>query len=297
MSLEPQAERAPFRVKAPDEQPPAIRAARLDFLRRTIARVEDSVPCPPVTLGARGLDRMLGGGLRRGALHEIAPARPGDGAAACGFALALAARLAAKAPASRSAIIWIVEDFARLEGGAPYGPGLALHGVDPARLILVHTANARDSLWTMEEALKCRAAAAVIGEIWHLEKIYDLTAARRLALAAQAGGAAALMLAAGLAGAAARLSSCARTRFEVSAQRQIYGRGGPLPGLPLPGPAGWSVRILKMRGGAQSRAPAALFWDHEEACFRDAFPLRLSADARDRPDHAAEARAGPRQTA
>ncbi len=275
-------------------------AERLAFLRQKIARIEGGAPFARKSLDEScGLDRMLGGGLGLGALHEIAPGRLGDGAAACGFALALCARLKAKAPASRSAIIWIVEDFAAREGGAPYGPGLALHGVDPACLILVHTANVRDSLWAMEEALKCRAAAAVIGEIWNVEKIYGLTASRRLALAAQSGGGAGLMLTAGMAGRADRLTSCARTRFEVFAQR------GPRPaarGSPLPGLACWSVRILKARAGPERLAfdrdkRIALVWDHEEACFRNAFPLRLIADAGDRPHRPADARARLSQTA
>ena len=285
------------------------RSERLAFLRQKIAGASGPsfARLSIGGLGARSLDRMLRGGLRGGALHEIAPGGAGDGAAACGFALALAARLRASAPAGRSAIIWIVEDFASLEGGAPYGPGLVLHGVDPADLILVHAACARDSLLAMEEALKCRAVAAVIGEIWSLEKIYDLTAARRLALAAQSGGASALMLAAGMAGSAGRLASCADTRFEVCAQRGSAPRSSkgspkglselPLPGLPLPGLACWSVRIVKARGGAQSSVPIALLWDHEKACFRDAFPLHLVADTGDRPDHPADARTRPRQTA
>ncbi len=285
------------------------RSERLAFLRRKIVCVEDGVgagiPFARVSLGAPGadcsLDRTLRGGLRRGALHEIAPGGAGDGAAACGFALALAARLKARAPAGRSAVVWIVEDFAGLEGGAPYGPGLALHGLDLTGLILVHTATARESLWAMEEALKCRAVAAVIGEIWGLEKIYGLTAARRLALAAQSGGAGALMLAAGMAGGADRLASCAKTRFEVFTQRGLAAQGSPeglsVPGLPLPGLACWSIRIVKARGGDEGGVSIVLLWDHEEGCFRDAFPLHLSANAGDRPYHPADARARPRQTA
>jgi protein ImuA len=288
---------------------PGGRSERLAFLRQKIA-CDDGVPFARISIGGLSancsFDRMLRGGLRGRALHEIAPGGAGDGAAACGFALALAARLRAMAPAGRSAIIWIVEDFAAIEGGAPYGPGLALHGVDPAGLILVHTASAKDSLWAMEEALKCRTVAAVIGEIWSLEKIYDLTAARRLALAAQSGGASALMLAAAMAGGADRLASCAHTRFEVFAHRGVPAKGSPkgsslpdlpLPGLPLPGLACWSVRIVKARGGAEGSVSIALLWDHEEGCFRDAFPLHLIADAGDRPGHPADARARPRQTA
>lgn len=311
MSLEHFQAKPPLRVKKMrrDEELEAFsenafdgKSERLAFLRQKIA-CADEIPFPRISIG--GLDRMLRGGLRGGALHEIAPGAPGDGAAACGFALALAARFRAMAPGGRSAIIWIVEDFAAIEGGAPYGPGLALHGLDPAGLILVHAASAKDSLWAMEEALKCRSVAAVIGEIWSLEKIYDLTAARRLALAAQAGGGSALMLAAGMAGGADRLASCAHTCFEVFAHRGIFARGSPknppppglpLPGLPLPSLACWSVRIVKARGG-EGGVSIALLWDHEEGCFRDAFPLRLIADAGDRPGHPADARARPRQSA
>jgi protein ImuA len=316
MSLEHFQAKPPLRVKkmrrdeeeleAFSENASSGRSERLAFLRQKIA-CDDGVPFAHISfggLGACSLDRMLSGGLRGGALHEIAPGGAGDGAAACGFALALAARLRAMAPAGRSAIIWIVEDFAAIEGGAPYGPGLALHGVDPAGLILVHTTGAKDSLWAMEEALKCRTVAAVIGEIWSLEKIYDLTAARRLALAAQSGGASALMLAAGMAGGADRLASCAHTRFEIFTQRGISAKGWPsslpgwpLPGLPLPSLACWSVRIVKARGSAQGSVSIALLWDHEESCFRDAFPLHLIADAGDRPGHPTDARARPRQTA
>ncbi|ACK50042.1 conserved hypothetical protein [Methylocella silvestris BL2] len=291
-------------VKPPT--PLAHRSDRLDFLRQKIGCIENSaLPARKIRFGDNcRLDRALHG-LGRGVLHEIAPASAGDGPAASGFALALCARFKAEAAPGRSAIIWIVEDFAGREGGAPYGPGLALYGLDPACFILVRTASARDSLWTMEEALKCRAAAAVVGEIWTLEKLYGLPVSRRLALAAQAGGAGALLLAAGMAGGAGRLSSCAHTRFEISAARSGGApRGSPLSGLPLParqelpqpGLAAWSIRILKARaiGPANGADPIAILWDHDEGCFRDAFPLRFSADASDRPDHPAHARAGSR---
>ena len=70
-------------------------------LRRAIGEIEArSGPAETRAPGAglsltRALDRALGGGLSGDALHEIAPASPGDGAAAMGFALALAARFMA----------------------------------------------------------------------------------------------------------------------------------------------------------------------------------------------------------
>src|ERR1700722_10024256 len=146
-------------------------AGRLSLLRREIAGIAiTGIAAAPhqaagdprmrVSLGETRFDRLLAGGLANGALHEITAAGPGDAPAAAGFALALAARFAAsrKAP-----LIWIGEDFAGLEQGTLYGPGLALYGIDPSGLVLVHAANAKDALWAMEEALKCRAPAAVIG--------------------------------------------------------------------------------------------------------------------------------------
>src|SRR5579862_4716443 len=73
---------------------------------------------------ARALDGALGGGLAGDALHEIAPAAAGDGAAALGFTLCLAARFCAVSPRRSSALI-AHEDFCARENGALYGPGLA----------------------------------------------------------------------------------------------------------------------------------------------------------------------------
>jgi protein ImuA len=103
-----------------------------------------------------------------------------------------------------------------------------------------------------------------------------------------------------MAGGANRLSSGAETRFEV------LSRAGPhLPsarGLPLPGPACWSIRIVKARAGPDGFGFdrdrfLAVLWDHEKACFRDAFPLPLAPPSRNRSDHPADARARLGQTA
>jgi protein ImuA len=273
---------------------------RVSFLRDRIARVEaGSGPaqgiarsCSRLSLGDTRLDSLLRGGLASGALHEIVAATPGDAAAASGFTLALAARFMAGNAKARKEIVWILENYAGSETGMPYGPGLALHGVDPARLLLVHTFHAQESLWAMEEALKSQAPAAVIGEIWTIEKAYDLVASRRLVLAAQKSGTPGLMLAAGMAGSAHRLSTGAETRFEIRSQPSF-----PIPSagmrMPLPGKAAWSVRIVKARPMSSIRPDGfdfdrsqfwPVFWDHEKACFRDAISLPLAALPRHRPD-------------
>jgi protein ImuA len=236
-----------------------------------MALCEDAQPC--------GLDLALQGGLPLNALHEIVAARPGDRAAASGFAGALAARFAHHKTTSSAKIIWIVETKSLRETGMPYAPGLSFRGLDPAHLVLVETRDAQESLWAMEEALKCSAPAAVIGEIWGLAKIYDLAASRRLVLAARKSGTPGLLVAAGFAGAADHVSSGAGTRFAVaaSASSHLPSAGGRLP---LPGNPAWAVRLLKARAGPRGFGfdrdkVHRLIWDPEKVCFRDALSLGL----------------------
>jgi len=89
-------------------------------------------------------------------------------------------------------IVWVAEDMAALESGAPYGLGLDGFGLAPERLVIVAVAQRRDLLWAMEEALRCGAVGAVIGEIRH--GALDTVAVRRLSLAAAETGALALLL-------------------------------------------------------------------------------------------------------
>ena len=288
------------------------RSERVSFLRAEIARIErqdlayredlarpeifcaGALPDGQASNGRRAANKkslaaLLNDGIARPALHEILAATPGDLAAAAGFALALAIRFTQLrfTQLRKKPILWIGEDFATRENGLLYGPGLALHGLDPADFVLVQAANAKDALWGLEEAVKCGAAAAVIGEIWSLAKAYDLTAARRLVLAAQKGGTPCLLFAAGLTGAADRLSSSAEMRFEIRAAASPR-LASAADRLPLPGLAAWSVRLAKARASPFD-LDRALFrpvlWDHAEAYFRDAYSLSLASSSRDGPDH------------
>jgi protein ImuA len=277
---------------------------RIGFLRQTLARIEaHSTPAAArqgvwrshksdrIALGGENfsLDRVLGGGLQVGALHDIVAAHPRDAMAAAAFAAALAVRFSRAR--SRGAFVWIVEDIGAREEGLPYAPGLRLHGLDPARLVFVRTTNVRDTLWVMEEALKCRGVSVVLAETWAHAKDYSLTVSRRLALAARAGGSAGLLRHAAAAGEADAIVSAAATRFEIAARRSI-----PLPaagrGPPLPGAAAWGVRVVRMRAGLGRAVDWQKFsnvaWDHEETCFRDALSLPLVATPRNRPAHAAQ---------
>ena len=70
-----------------------------------------------IALGSENfsLDRVLGGGLQIGALHDIVAADPRDGAAASAFACALAIRFGSAQ--TRGAFVWIVEDIGAREEG------------------------------------------------------------------------------------------------------------------------------------------------------------------------------------
>jgi protein ImuA len=227
-------------------------------LRRVVAEIESrSGPAearwaPKLAL-TRALDRALGGGLAGDALHEIAPASAGDGAAAMGFALALVARfMAARAAAG----LVVAEDFAAAEIGALYGPGLIAHGLELGRLVFVRAPDAPALFQAMEEALRSGASAVVVGEAWNL-KAYDLAASRRLLLAARAGATPALLVLASAYGAAAKLSSAAETRFEIAAapSARLSSAGGRRA---LPGPPAFAARLVKARLTSTQGPPPGL---------------------------------------
>jgi protein ImuA len=197
--------------------------ARIERLRQELSSVERATGltgecAPPLDLGIAVIDAALGGGLACGALHEIAAVRESEAPAATGFALAVTARAAGKSrrlldrqtfcrpfcrlggnasgqgriSPGRRAVLWIAEDLSLCENGAPYGPGLDAAGIAPEELITVAAARARDALWAMEEALRCRAVGVVIGEI--RARGIDAVATRRLSLAAAAGDTLGLLL-------------------------------------------------------------------------------------------------------
>jgi protein ImuA len=284
------------------------RAEGMARLRRAVAQIEAEAGHAGIRpagervarrlpLG-RALDAALGGGIAEDGLHEIAPAKPQDAAAAMGFALALAARFLSRRPASA---LLIGEGFAAEESGALYGPGLIAHGLPLGRLVFVNAPDAALAFWAMEEALKCGAPAAVVGEIWNL-KGYSLAASRRLLLAARKGRTPALLILASAYGQAERLSSAAETRFEIAAAPSAKFEAAA--GRDLPGPFACGARLVKARlARAGPEGPFQAFdakrvirleWrsqdnQFEELAFGDpAISLPLAAAAGDRPRAASQ---------
>ena len=259
---------------------PAGPPATLSRLRRAVAEIEGSdlsaleAGGRVLPLGAEAIDAALGGGLAFGSLHELAPSAPLHLGPAAGFALTLAAR----ANEGRHAL-WIQPDFAGYEAGSLYGPGLAALGLPMQRLLLLRVARPVDALWAMEEALKSRALSAVIAELTEDGAAADLTATRRLALAARDGGGLGLLL-------RHRLSpepSAAVTRWDIAAAPSTPDAFGGL------GRTAFTLALVKNRRGPLGRW--TMEWNHHERTFSP-LSLALAETAADRPARPPLIRAG-----
>jgi protein ImuA len=217
-----------------------------------------------LSVGIPVIDNVLGGGLLRGALHEIAAPNESHLPAATGFALGIALSCEGKA----KSLLWITEDMALAESGAPHGAGLDAFGLAPEQLVTVSTAHRHDLLWAMEEALRCRAVDAVIGEI-RTGGIGGV-AVRRLSLAAADSGTLALLLRATPAGDA----STAATRWIVGAAPSVTAHG---PGAPR-----FATQLVRNRRGPIGSW--ILEWSDSDGRFILATHAQpLAAPALDRP--------------
>lgn len=105
------------------------------------------------------------------AVHEFISLDAEKAAATIGFMAGLLSRLMEQA----GACLWVSTQR------TIFPPALTTFGIDPDRIIFVDLGKEKDLLWVMEEALKCNALAAVVGEI----KEINLTESRRLQLAVE----------------------------------------------------------------------------------------------------------------
>lgn len=211
---------------------PALMAA----LRARIGRLERGGAASALARAEAGsvpladtIDATLpDGGLARAGLHEILAAEAG---AATGFASLILGRASSLTGAAGGGpILWIGPD------PDAWPSGLARYGLSPADLIMVRAPRPADALWAMEEALRCPAVA---GALLTLADI-DLTAARRLQLAAEAGGALGLLLRPDTEDPG---PSAALTRWRVNALPSLGGNQHSL------GDPRWSLDLLRCRGG------------------------------------------------
>ncbi|NKB49783.1 MAG: hypothetical protein GKS02_10540 [Alphaproteobacteria bacterium] len=252
----------------------AIDNATLSRLRGRISALEgtalDGSEAPrAVSFGLAAVDDHLPtGGLAGGSVHEIT----GGSGSATAFAAALAGRAQRL---HRPPLVWIAPRIDQRE--SLYGPGLAAFGLDPVALTVVRIPGhgrkgAAQALWAMEEALRTPAIGAVCAEI----DAVDLTASRRLQLAAEAGGTFGLLLRGSVSNDSAAVPPIASvTRWRITAAPS-----GPAWPTSLLGITRWQVELLRVRGGQPYHW--LLEWRHDPID-ETAGGFALAAASGDRP--------------
>ncbi|MDR3475603.1 MAG: hypothetical protein P4M09_28480 [Devosia sp.] len=258
-----------------------VREQRLADLRTRIASIEKR---PLLAEGAALLGRKTEGtrgaallAAPAGLLHEVFADAQRNGGAALGFAFGLARGLLTP---TRPAILFLQLVHDGEEAGLPYGPGIGSFGLDPDRLIIGRLASLPELLWAVEEAVACRAVAAVVAEVLGAPKALDFTNSRRLALRAASGGASVLLVRYGV----QREASAARLRWRISpAESQA-----PPFDARAPGRARWQVVLEKGRLGAGLMEAGPELWlDWTENGFQPADTGEAADGRRDSPRPAA----------
>ena len=176
------------------------------------------------------------------ALHSEIFADGSDGGGV-GALLALAGAALGQCERSeveRRCVLWVQDKAAIRLGGRPYRPGLP----EALRHRVIHVAadNARDALFALEEGVRCRDLACVIGEIAGNPREMDFTASRRLTLAAERHGVPLFVL---RVDAQADLGS-ARMRWRVRSAPSA----APLWDRGAPGHPSWHAELFRARGHA-----------------------------------------------
>jgi protein ImuA len=223
--------------------------------RRGSAKAEGAV----LPFGLAAIDRHLpGGGLRLGGLHEVADASHGlEHATAAGLMVAgILARL-------DGPVLWAAER------ADLFAPALAHVGLAPDRVLYVDAQ--RSVLLAMEEGLRHRGFAGIVGEVRRLDGV----AARRLQLAAESAGVTAFALrrSRNTRDPALAVPIAAVTRWRIARLPS----GPPVPQAPWVrgmAPALWRLDLIRCRGAD----PASWTVEACDATGR----LRLAADVADR---------------
>ena len=227
----------------------------IEILRVQVQQIEGRYrrAASVLPFGLAGMDsRLPGGGLPRGALHEVAGGGNGaiDGAAAALFAAGIAAR-------TRGKVLWCVTrpDL--------FAPALSQAGLKSDRVIYLEGGDEKTVLACFEEGLRHGGLGAVVAEVARL----NMTASRRLQLAAEGSDTIGIALRRWRRQTEAvdfGQPTAATTRWRISA---LPSTALPVPGVGRPR---WLVELIRCRAGESA--------DFElEAC-DDTGHLRLPAD-------------------
>jgi protein ImuA len=230
-------------------------SASLARLRRRVARIEGARASggpDRFATGHASIDAWLGGGLARGRLHEMLTEAGEDAGSLAGFATMLALRLGDVRP-----LLWLRTETAERQTGKLYATGLGELGLHGADLILGLLADDAALLKAANDAARCAGLGALVVETWGDPKQLDLTATRRLMLAAEASGVTVLLLRA----AARESPSVADTRWRISSAPSAA-LAGNAPGSPA-----FDLELLRRRAGPAGRQ-WRVEWNRERRAFQ-----------------------------
>jgi protein ImuA len=209
---------------------------------------------PPSDGGSGGDAFTLAPGqvLLRGKVHEFYAS-----AAARGAATGLVAAAAIGLSANRRPVFWIEQSPQSGPVATLHGAGWSALGGDPDQCIFVRAPDPRQLIILTADILKNSPDAVLITQVIGRWAELDLTASRRLSLAAERSGATLLLLRI----AAEPVPSSAQTRWHVL----------PAPSMPLPGNAPghpcFDIELLRQRGGPAGQC-WRVEWDCEQQSFR-----------------------------
>ncbi len=162
-----------------------------------------------------------------GAVHEFIAATAEDKAASLGFI----AGILSSCLKNNGAAIWITDT------GNTFPPALQTFGIAPDKIIFIKLNRAKEILWAMEEALKCKGLAAVICEVKEL----SFLASRRLQLAVEQSQVTGFILQCNPRVINTTACIC---RWKITATPTAFADDMPGVGFPR-----WNVSLLKVRNG------------------------------------------------
>jgi protein ImuA len=165
------------------------------------------------------------------AIHEFITENKETAAVTTGFISGILSSL--MKPTSRQAgtVMWI--------GTSPkiFPPALKTFGIEPDRFIFVDIKKEKDIAWAMDEALKCDALSAVVGEMQDL----SFTESRRLQLAVEKSRVTGFVLRTN----PRKIGTTACvSRWKITSLHS-----GSIDGMPGVGSPQWKVELLRIRNG------------------------------------------------
>lgn len=205
--------------------------------------------------GPAPADGWLADGLPAAQLHDIYAVEAEDGPSAAGFGIALA--LAGGA----LPLLWLRTEASEAAQGRLHATGLVDLGLPPDSLMLGIVPDESALLRAAADAARCQGLGTLLVESVGRAPGFDLTATRRLMLAAEASGVTVLSLRI----AAQPVPSAAATRWGIAAVPSTgleQGMGSAAPGLPA-----FDVECLRRRGGPAGQR-WRVEWDRDAKSFR-----------------------------